>query len=302
MNSLPKVTIGVSAYNRKDLLRLSLNSLLVQTYKNCEIIVVDDGSTDGTGAMMKEEFPQIKYIYQENAGDAAAKNHAARAGEGEYIVFNDSDDLFLPDSVERLVNALPDGACKACSYGTYRTIDAAGNPLPTRSKVAEYPSGKITAALLRHIVVNNCGTLIPRQLFLDRGGFNTSLPVSYDYDFFLRLSLECDFHALQSAVFLRRRHSSNLSGASYKKLAVTASVVENFVNDFPELYARYADIITGRMADFHNKLRREALRENKFKEALFHAKEAYRLVPGVKNILNFTALKIKDMFSSGSRS
>ena len=128
-NDLPLISIGVSAYNRKDYLRLSLDSLLAQTYPNCEIIVVDDGSSDGTGEMMAAEYPQIRYIYQENAGDAAAKNHAAREAHGEYIVFNDSDDLFLPDTVERLYNALPENPGNACSYVTYQTIDAEGNSL-----------------------------------------------------------------------------------------------------------------------------------------------------------------------------
>ena len=73
MNDLPLISIGVSAYNRKDYLKLSLDSLLAQTYPNCEIIVVDDGSSDGTGEMVKECYPQVKYVYQANAGDAAAK-------------------------------------------------------------------------------------------------------------------------------------------------------------------------------------------------------------------------------------
>ena len=64
-------------------------------------------NTEMLAEMMAAEYPQIRYIYQENAGDAAAKNHAAREAHGEYIVFNDSDDLFLPDTVERLYNALP---------------------------------------------------------------------------------------------------------------------------------------------------------------------------------------------------
>lgn len=292
MSNLPLVTIGVSAYNRKDLLRLSLKSLLAQTYKNCQIIVVDDGSSDGTGQMMQLEFPEIKYIYQENAGDAAAKNHAARAGDGEYIVFNDSDDLFLPDTVEKLVAALPENG-SGCSYGTYQTIDADGNLLPTKKKTDHFPSGIITGDLLRHIVVNNCGTLIPRKLFLEKGGFNTALRVSYDYDFFLRISPECEFFALQEPVFLRRRHGNNLSAGSYDKLKITASVVDDFVKNHPELQEKYSDIIRLRQADFHNKLRREAAEEKKSAEMLFHASEAYRLAPGFKNFCRLTAAKFK---------
>ncbi|MBR2721042.1 MAG: glycosyltransferase family 2 protein [Lentisphaeria bacterium] len=292
MKEFPLVTIGVSACNRKELLRSCLESLLKQSYKNIEIIVVDDGSSDGTAEMMSAEFPQIKYIYQENSGDAAAKNHAARAGKGDYIVFNDSDDLFFPDAVEKLVNALPDKP-DACSYGTYQTIDAEGNDVPTKGKVDVYPSGRITGELIRHILVNNCGTLIPRQLFLDKGGFNTALKVSYDYDFFLRLSLESEFYAVQKPVFKRRRHDGNMSSASYEKLSVTASVVTNFVNDYPELNSVFGDIIVDRVADFHNKLRRAALAEGLGEKAVYHAQEAQRLAPSVKNALRLAEAKLK---------
>ena len=295
MRNSPLVTIGVSTYNRKDLLRLSLNSLLEQSYKNCEIVVVDDGSSDGTEQMVREEFPQVKYIYQENAGDAAAKNHAARAGSGEYIVFNDSDDLFLPDAVERLVEALPEDG-NGCSYGTYQTIDAEGNFLPTRKKVKTYPSGNITVKLLEHIVVNCGGTLMPRQAFLDKGGFNTSLPVAHDYDFFLRFSMEHEFYAVQNPVFLRRRHGSNLSAASYRKIATAASVFDSFISDFPELNLIYGKIISCRKADFHHKLYREALREKLFKEVLFHAKESCRLSPTFKNRMLLFKAHIKYLF------
>ena len=122
MNDLPLISIGVSTYNRKDYLKLSLDSLLAQTYPNCEIIVVDDGSVDGTGEMVQACYPQVRYVYQTNAGDAAAKNHAAQLAQGEYIVFNDSDDLFLPDAVERLYNAMVSGKQKygqeVIAYGT----------------------------------------------------------------------------------------------------------------------------------------------------------------------------------------
>jgi len=279
----PLITIGVSAYNRKDYLRLCLDSLLAQTYPNCEIIVVDDGSADGTEEMMAAEYPQVRYIYQENAGDAAAKNHAAREASGSYVVFNDSDDLFLPDTVERLYDALRDDP-GSCSYGTYRTIDETGTPLPTKKKVSTYPSGIITGDLLRHIIVNNCGTLIPLELYRENGGFDTGLKVSYDYKFFLQLSLKCRFHAVQEPVFLRRRHGGNLSSATFAKMKMAWEVFDGFVAAHPELDQRYAAIIRSRRADFHNKLCREALREKLKKEARFHAGASFRARPGLKSL------------------
>ena len=277
----PLITIGVSAYNRKEYLKLCLDSLLAQTYPNFEIIVVDDGSTDGTGEMMAECYPHIQYVWQENGGDASAKNHIARIAHGEYIVFNDSDDLFYPDSVMRLYNALP-ASGTACSYGTYQTIDAEGKPQSTKRKMKLYPSGMILKDLLLHVIVNSCGVLIPRQLFLDAGGFDTSLKVMHDYSLFLELALKCEFYAIQEPVFLRRRHGNNLSSATYAKMQIANHVFESFINRHPELQADYSHEINQRRASIQNWLYREARKAKMKKEAAFHAKEAYRYKRNLK--------------------
>ena len=287
MDKYPLITIGVSAYNRANYLPFCLDSLLAQTYPNCEIIVVDDGSSDNTRELMQTKYPQIKYVYQENAGDAAAKNHAAQLAQGKYIVFNDSDDLFYPDTVERLYKALDPADENACSYGTYQPIDANGKELPTKRKMAVYPSGKITKELLQHIIVNNCGTLIPLKLFKKCNCFNTELKVSYDWALFLEMSLSGTFSAVQEPVFLRRRHSSNLSSASYAKIHIAWQVLENFLGNHKDIEVEYAPIVRKRRADFHRKLYREAVRENLKEKTVFHARAAFSLE---KNIKNFIAL------------
>ena len=287
MDKYPLITIGVSAYNRANYLPFCLDSLLAQTYPNCEIIVVDDGSSDNTRELVQTKYPQIKYVYQENAGDAAAKNHAAQLAQGKYIVFNDSDDLFYPDTVERLYNALDTSDENACSYGTYQTIDADGNELPTKRKMAIYPSGNITDALLKHIIVNSCGTLFPLKFFKDCGSFDSKLRVCHDWALFLEMSLSGTFAAVQEPVFLRRRHSSNLSSASYAKIHIAWQVLENFLSSHKDIEAKYAGIVRKRRADFHRKLYREAVREKLKTESIFHAKAAFKFE---KNIKNFAAL------------
>lgn len=290
MNDLPLITIGVSTYNRKDYLKLSLDSLLAQTYPNCEIIVVDDGSSDGTGEMVKECYPQVKYVYQANAGDAAAKNHAAMLAQGEYIVFNDSDDIFLPDAVERLYNAIKDKEKNACSYGTYITIDPEGKELPTKRKVQLYPSGSITRELIGHILVNCTATMMPRQLFLANGGLGNIRQVAADYSLYLKLSLQSNFYAVQEPVFLRRRHSGNVSQISYAKQKVVLNVLEKFLAEHPEVPNRYPREVKTRLADLNNKLCREARREKLFAEAKKHARQAFKLKPSIKSFFRMLSL------------
>ena len=278
--SYPLISIGVSAYNRKDYLKLCLDSLLAQTYPNFEIIVIDDGSTDGTDKMMAECYPGITYVRQENGGDASAKNHAARIAKGEYIVFCDSDYLFYPDSVMRLYQAMPvDG--NACVYGTYQDISSSGKELRTRRKMERYPSGRITRYLLRHVIVNSCGTLMPRKMFLAEGGFDTSVSVMYYYRFFLELALKCEFYAIQKPVFMRRRHHARRSASRYRKLRAASCIFENFAAKHPELEPHYTKIIRSRRADLQNRLCREAGKEKKRLEKALHAREFYHLKPGV---------------------
>ena len=260
MESLPLITIGVSTYNRKDYLQLSLDSLLAQTYKNCEIIVVDDGSTDGTEEMMAEKYPSITYVKKENGGDASAKNMAISLAKGEYIVFNDSDDLFLPDSVERLYEAIRNRP-GSISYGCYTTIDEKGIPQATRNKVPILPKGRITSSLIEHIVVNNCGTLIPTSILQNGSRFDSSLRCCYDYKLALELSLKTEFFPLEKPVFLRRRHSSNLSQATYAKQKIVLDVLEEFVEKKRDELKDFEKIIRKRRASLHIKLAREAQKE-----------------------------------------
>lgn len=291
-DKLPLISLVVPTYNRKDYLRVCVRSLLDQSYPNCEVIVVDDGSSDGTREMIAAEFPQVRYIYQENAGTSAAKNHGVAEARGEYIVFNDSDDVFLPRTVELLFNALPAGQTEACCYGRYLAIDADGVRLPVKHKVKELPSGTIIGDLIRHIIVTNCGTLIPRKLFLEVGGFDTKLQNSEDYKLFLSLAVKAPFYAVQEPVFLRRRHNNNLSSASYLKLKAAFSVLDQFVVSHPELQEKYARVIRERYADYHNKLYREAKREGLRKEAIEHITAACRYKLTLKHLVRLLGARL----------
>ncbi len=263
----PLITVGISTYNRKDYLAESLKSIQEQTFRDFEIIVVDDGSTDGTGDMMREKFPEITYIYQQNGGDASAKNTAAAHANGKYIVFNDSDDLFLPDALERLYAPLKE-APDACSYGRYITIDKDGNRLPTKPKVKKYPSGNILPDLLLHILVNNTATMMPLEKFRATGGYDTSLRCSYDYKFSLELARDTSLFFVEDPVFLRRRHGGNLSAGSYEKQHIVLDVFEDFLKNHPEVRGEYPRNVKLRLADLHNKLARQAKKQSMPKDVI----------------------------------
>ena len=101
-----RVSIVIPTHNRAGLLRLAVDSALAQTYPQVEVIVVDDGSTDGTAAMVAQYGERVTYLRQANRDVAAARNTGIRAASGDYLAFLDDDDLILPDKIERQAQVL----------------------------------------------------------------------------------------------------------------------------------------------------------------------------------------------------
>jgi len=226
INSAPIVSVCIPTYNRREYLEETLESVFAQTYKNYEIVVVDDGSTDGTEEMIKQLGRGIRYHRQENAGDASARNKLIELTAGQYITFLDSDDLLMPDAIERMVAAIQQEAEPVIAYGPYFRIDKSGKVIG-KSKRRLY-SGFVTQYLFQEILIHSCGSMFPVEALKEAGGFDTSLPVCSDYDLWLRLSLKYRFVALVEPTFKRRRHPGNLSAGSLQNRVIELKVLNRF--------------------------------------------------------------------------
>ena len=222
----PNISVCIPTYNREFLLKETLDSVFAQTYKDFEVVIVDDGSTDGTKKMLEKYGYNVHYYWQENAGDAAARNKLIELARGKYISFLDSDDLLYPNALEKMIEAMPEGAKDVVVYGPYVAIDENGDILRRRKR--KLYSGKITKYLFENILIHSCGSLFPNKMLVQAGGFDTSLPVCSDYDLWLRLSLKYDFISLQELVFKRRRHGGNISQLSFVNRNTEYKVLENF--------------------------------------------------------------------------
>jgi glycosyltransferase involved in cell wall biosynthesis len=223
------VSICIPTYNRREYLKETLDSILAQTYKDYEIVIVDDGSTDGTEAMTKQLDVPVTYYWQPNSGDAAARNKLIELAQGKYISFIDSDDLLLPDAIERMVQIMEAEAGDVIVYGSYFRIDERGD-VYGRCKRKLY-SGRITRHLFETILVHACGSMFPTKLLKESPAFDSSLRICSDYDLWLRLSMKHKFIALDYPTFKRRRHSENLSKASFRNCLIEFQVVNRFYHE-----------------------------------------------------------------------
>ncbi|MGA2677667.1 MAG: glycosyltransferase [Sedimentisphaerales bacterium] len=222
----PKISICIPTYNRKDYLREALDSIFSQTYKDYEIVIVDDGSTDGTAEKIKSCGYNVRYLWQENAGDAAARNKLIELAAGHYITFLDSDDLMMPYALERMTKAAEAEDEPVVVYGAYIRINGQGNVVGRDKR--KLRTGYITRYLFEDILVHPGGSMWPTNVLRSEGGFDTSLPVCSDYDLWLRLSTKYRFIALDEPTFKRRRHSSNLSAASASNKMYELKVLRRF--------------------------------------------------------------------------
>jgi glycosyltransferase involved in cell wall biosynthesis len=219
------ISVCIPTYNRKDYLKEALQSLCRQTYRDFEVIVLDDGSTDGTREMVEAmDFP-IRYYQQTNQGLPQVNNRLVELAKGNYICFLDSDDVFFDDALERLYHAVG-GADDKIAYAPYIRIDKDGTEIGFYDK--QLYSGDITEKLFQQIFVHCVCTLIPRRLFQEEGGYNSNIRNCFDYELNLALSLKYQYIALDSPAFKRRRHSNNVSGYNYQNLMTELNVLENF--------------------------------------------------------------------------
>jgi glycosyltransferase involved in cell wall biosynthesis len=205
----PLVSVVITTYNRANYVAETIESVARQTYTNVEIIVIDDGSTDDTSAIVERLAPDVRYIWQENSERGAARNHGLRLAKGEFIAFLDSDDLWLPTKLEREVEFLDANPRIGLVYMGAIQIDSEGRELGVLR--AAGPSGRLTRSLLQNNCVSIGAHLARTSLIRDIGGFREERQLSgaEDWEMWVRLSLVTDFAYLPTIGVKIRTHPAN---------------------------------------------------------------------------------------------
>jgi glycosyltransferase involved in cell wall biosynthesis len=235
----PTVSVVIPCYNSRRFLEQTVDSVRAQRFAGWELLLVDDGSTDGTSELVERlaDEPRIRALHQQNGGVARARNHGLRAAapESRYVIFLDHDDVWEPDALELLVAALEAQPSAPAAFGLARYVTPNGDlVLPEfleaigRSRralrllrPADLPAGSdVTFEILVYSnVIHSAGQVLLRRLALAADPFAPELVPCDDLDLWLRLSPRGAFRAVDQVVLNWRTHSTNQSGDAARMAA-----------------------------------------------------------------------------------
>ena len=179
------ISVIIPTYNRKDSLLESVRSVDGQTAPVGEVIVVDDGSTDGTSNLIRDAFPHVKLLTQENQGVSSARNLGLRHAQGSWIAFLDSDDTWLPEKIQRQILLCPANLTSE-SATLKKSWIRNGRRVNQMKKHAK--RGWLFERSLELCCISLSSVLLSRTLFSTYGVFDETLPACEDYDLWLRLT------------------------------------------------------------------------------------------------------------------
>jgi glycosyltransferase involved in cell wall biosynthesis len=228
MSKATTVSVVIPTLNRCTLVQETIESALAQSLDEIEIIVVDDGSTDGTGPVLRERYgDRVRYVYQENQGESAARNKAIRHSQGEYIALLDSDDIWLPSKLEKQVWYLktrPEMGLVSCHV---LTVDAQGHPVHTAPLHPEQTSDIVSLESLALRSPVHASTIVVRRACCDEvGGFDERIKYGEDWDFCLRVAVRHQLGFVIEPLVKLRTHPGTQSN-----LLLSKEVTEHRLSD-----------------------------------------------------------------------
>jgi glycosyltransferase involved in cell wall biosynthesis len=229
------IAVIIPTFNRCALVERAISSVLKQTRPADEIVVIDDGSTDGTGDMIQKKYPQISYVQQENKGVSAARNTGIKQVKNDWIAFLDSDDMWLPRKLEYQQKALIQNPEYLICHTNEIWIRSGKrvNPLNKHRKYGGYIFDKC----LPICVISPSSVMLHRSVFERFGNFDPDLPVCEDYDLWLRLCAFLPVLYLETPLITKYGgHADQLSRSTWGIDRFRIQALEKIVTN-PELAA-----------------------------------------------------------------
>ena len=277
----PKVSVVITCYNYGQYVESALQSVFSQTFQDFEIILVDDGSTDDSEERIRPFLSdsRLKYIKQENSGQAKAKNRGINESSGEFIAFLDSDDKWNKTKLEKQLPLFLNKDVGVV-YSKAKYIDEYDHPvnIVLKDKYMRPRNGKVTDFLYMNNFVPFSSSIVRCGGFKEFGVFDESLPMGIDWDLWLRLSTQYKFDFVDEPLLIYRvGHPGQMSKMVEKRHSCSDQIMKQFIHQYPEIvspniirralgytYCNRGDYFGGKDLSLANRYYLMALRQSPF--------------------------------------
>ncbi len=310
----PLVSIIIPTYNRRQSLSGTVDSALNQSFLDREVIVVDDGSDDGTDEVLAEYSDSIRVIRRTNGGAAAARNLGMRVARGKWVAFLDSDDTWEPDKLRAQIEAVtvtPDLVAHVVN-ATLDRSDIAGSDLFDRTGLTHDIPAVVRRPLCLQLLHGSAWvqtSIIQRSMLERIGGFDESIKLIYeDFDMFCRLALEGSWGFDTRRLVHIRRQPTGASGLSARRRMDPVGAkrimtrIHESLAERPDLTHDERRVVEYRLTEYRRGWGMALLRDGRKSEARQVFASSYSSMHQRKDALRYAATFLPTMFLGVSKS
>lgn len=271
----PPVSVIVPAYNAEAHLAEALESVLAQSYRPMDVIVVDDGSTDRTAEIVKR-FSEVRYVSQQNSGPSAARNRGIALAQADYVAFLDADDVWEPEKLSEQMSVVQEHGNAGLVFADMRHFEECQETQPSmfskyglnREFFGDRPLVKdAVAKLVRANFIPTSSVLANKQVVLKAGGFDAQLRKAEDWDLWLRMALLAPVGYSPKVLVKKRVHAINVSHDAEGMNVAAVEVLEKFARDHRAEIATLGIDMTGVLRDAYRNLGYFYIRQSAVGEA-----------------------------------
>jgi glycosyltransferase involved in cell wall biosynthesis len=276
---VPKISVVIPTYNCAAFLPTAIESVLAQTYRDFEILVVDDGSTDSTSEIIAPYLDRVHFICQENRGLPGARNAGIRASHGEFIALLDADDAWLPEKLELQLPRFADPDVLIV-FSDFSVNYSDGRSLP--SYLAERPlasEGYVIDKYVRSRFLFPSTMLLRRDSMERCGLFDEEMLACEDVELFARLCLQGKVAWIRQPLVVRYEGTHNITGNSERMLHYMVVAFTKVLAKVPDMPQRARSAIERELGKHHQWRAYSALQQGKRWEACADSLRAVRLDP-----------------------
>lgn len=290
MTDMPIISVVLPVYNRQDLVRRAIDSVLAQTMTDFELLVIDDCSTDATAAVVEEYCSDPRVRLQcntTNLGPAGARNRGIELARGRYIAFQDSDDRWFPEKLARQIEMLDrNPGVQACYCGALYYAQGQCYYIPSEGTLdaESMASGDLSDAVLNSNPITPQALLVERTVFDEVGGFDTTLRINEDWELAIRMAQKARFAFLPEPLVVIYRTTNSVSSDLVANIAVRKWLLTEYAALFekhPESRALQNYIIGG-----------QSLKTRAYRDAVRHFRQSFRDAPSFRCLVQIQRARL----------